>query len=71
MNYEHFVKTVDQTSSSFNWRRGQALMNVLHTVWPEKYIELTDTENDPYYMDDIVSQTLELLKQNWNPTIKA
>jgi hypothetical protein len=68
MNYEEFVRTVDQTSSNFNWRRGQALMNVLYTIWPEKYEAITETENDPYYMDDIVLKTLDILKNNWNPT---
>lgn len=68
MTYEEFIKLVDQTHNQFNWRYGQSLMNVLHTIWPEKYNEITDSEYDPYYRDDMVSHTLKILKENWNPT---
>ena len=65
MNYEQFLKTVDQTSANFSWRYGQALMNVLYTVWPEKYKELTNSELDCYYKEDLVPTTLKLLKEEW------
>jgi hypothetical protein len=68
MNYEEFVKLVDQTSKNFNWRYGQALMNVLHGVWPSKYHELTDLELDCYYREDLVAATLKFLKNEWKPT---
>jgi len=68
MNYEQFVKTVDQVSANFSWRYGQALMNVLHSVWPEKYEELTNLELDCYSREDLVPATLKFLKGDWKPT---
>jgi hypothetical protein len=68
MKYDEFIKTVDQTSANFSWRYGQALMNVLHSVWPEKYNEITESEFDPYYTDKYVPYILNILKENWNPT---
>ena len=68
MNYNQFLKTVDQVSANFSWRYGQALMNVLYTVWPEKYHEITDSGNDPYYREDVVPKTLKVLKEQWRPT---
>jgi ribonuclease I len=68
MTYQEFVKLVDQTSNNFDWRYGQALMNVLHGVWPEKYNQIVDSDNDPYYRDDNVPRVLKLLSENWKPT---
>jgi hypothetical protein len=68
MNYNEFLKTIDQVSANFSWRYGQSLMNVLHGVWPEKYNEITGSEFDPYYTDKYVPYILNILKENWNPT---
>lgn len=68
ISFDEFVKSVDSISNYFNWRYGQALMNVLHGTWPEKYAEITESEYDPYYYEDNVPKVLELLKENWNPT---
>lgn len=68
MSYDEFVKEVDRTSQYFNWRYGQALMNMLHTVWPEKYTEIINLELDCYHRDDKVPATLKFLKLDWNPT---
>lgn len=68
MSYEEFLKEIDRTSSYFNWRYGQALMNVLHSVWPEKYEEITNLELDCYYREDIVPATLKFLKGDWKST---
>jgi hypothetical protein len=68
MKYDEFIKTVDQTSANFSWRYGQALMNVLHSVWPEKYEEINNLELDCYYREDLVPTTLKFLKGDWRPT---
>ncbi len=68
MKYDEFIKMVDQTSANFSWRYGQALMNVLHSVWPEKYEEITNLELDCYYREDLVPAALKFLKGDWNPT---
>ena len=68
MTYQEFLKLVDQTSNNLNWRYGQSLMNVLYSVWPEKYNEITQSGDDPYYREDQISQTLKSLKENWKPT---
>jgi hypothetical protein len=67
MTYEEFIKLVDQTHNQFNWRYGQSLMNVLHSVWPEKHEELTLLELDCYYREDLVPATLKFLKYDWKP----
>jgi hypothetical protein len=65
MTYEEFVKLVDQTHNQFNWRYGQSLMNVLHSVWPEKHEELTSLELDCYYNEEMVPATLRFLKNEF------
>lgn len=65
MIYEEFVKLVDQTYNNFNWRYGQALMNVLHGANQKKYNEIVDTKNDCYHDDRLVQNTLKMLKENW------
>jgi hypothetical protein len=65
MTYQEFLKLVDQTSNQFNWRYGQALMNVLHGVWLEKYNEIIYTNIDPYYNDETVPKALRLLAEQW------
>lgn len=68
MTYQEFITLIDQTSNNLNWRYGQALMNVLYSVWPEKYNEITQSGDDPYYREDQIGQTLKSLKENWKPT---
>ena len=68
MKYDEFLKLVDRTSNNFNWRYGQALMNVLSTVWMDKCQQITDSGNDPYYDERYVPEVLKDLKDNWNPT---
>jgi hypothetical protein len=65
MSYEEFIKLVDNTSINFNWRYGQALMNVLHGTRPEKYREIVESDHDPYYIEDNVSKTLKKLQEDW------
>jgi len=65
MSFEEFLKLVDQTYNSFNWRYGQCVMNVLHAVDKNKYENLLATENDCYYNDSMVLVTLNKLKTEW------
>ncbi len=65
MTYQEFLKLVDQTSNQFNWRYGQALMNVLHGVDPDKYSQIMDLELDCYYNEDMVPATLRFLKNEF------
>jgi hypothetical protein len=65
MTFEEFIKLVDQTYDSFNWRYGQCLMNVLYSVDKTKYENLLATENDCYYDDSMVRITLDKLKKEW------
>jgi hypothetical protein len=65
MSFEEFLKLVDQTYSSFNWRYGQCVMNVLHSVNKNKYENVLATENDCYYDDSMVRITLDKLKKEW------
>jgi hypothetical protein len=65
MSFEQFIKLVDQTYNSFNWRYGQCVMNVLHAIDKNKYENLLATENDCYYDDSVVQITLNRLKTEW------
>jgi len=65
MTFEEFLKLVDQTYHSFNWRYGQTVMNVLHAIDKNKYESLLATENDCYYDDSMTHTTLDKLKKEW------
>lgn len=67
MTYQEFVILVDQTSNNFNWRYGQALMNVLYSIRPEKYEEIHNLKLDCYDNEDIVPEVLKELKNTWSP----
>ena len=67
MTYQEFLKLVDQTSNNFNWRYGQALMNVLSVVWNDKHEEILQSNYDPYHDEKFVSEVLKILQDNWNP----
>lgn len=65
MTYNEFLKLVDQTFNNFNWRYGQSIMNVLHSVSPSKYSELMNKKLDCYDDDRLVQEVLNQLKNNW------
>lgn len=65
MTYKEYLKLVDQTYNHFNWRYGQTVMNVLFSVWKEKYTEIFGSEHDCYYNEDVVSATLNKLQKEW------
>jgi hypothetical protein len=65
MTFEEFLKLVDQTYTNFNWRYGQSVMNVLHSVNKIKYEKLVASENDCYYDDNMVRITLDKLEKEW------
>jgi hypothetical protein len=65
MTFQEFLNLVDQTYNNFNWRYGQCVMNVLHTIDKNKYESLLATENDCYYDDSMAHITLNKLKTEW------
>lgn len=84
MMFEEFVKKVDNffmshqatrskpsepISVSNQLRYGQALMNVLYDVWPEKYIEIRDTVYDCFYSNKHIDLTIDKLKREWNEKV--
>jgi len=50
-------------------RKGQYLMNSLYVFWPEEYKRITGTNNDCFYNDSLIPNTLKHLEEVW-PTIK-
>jgi len=66
MIYKEFIKLVDQTSNNFNWIYGQALMNVLHSVWKDKYNEIYNSELDCYDNETVIPKLLSLIENDWN-----
>jgi hypothetical protein len=65
MTFQEFLNLVDQTYNNFNWRYGQCVMNVLHSIDKIKYENLLATENDCYYDDSMVRITLDKLQKEW------
>lgn len=53
-----------------NIRKGQALMNFLHDIWPKEYIRLSSIDYynsniDCFYNDRLIPNTLKHLRQEW------
>lgn len=66
MKFEEFVSKVDSMYSDHKeLRYGQSLMNVLFEVWPDKYREVTGTDDDCFYDDATVRLTLDRLEKEW------
>lgn len=67
MRFEEFSKEVEYEFSRHKGalRRGQTLMNVLLKIWPEKYHEITASDEDCFYDDSIVPATMKMLEQEW------
>lgn len=81
MTFTEFLKKVDDTfmshqaarsKSTYNpvavsnqLRYGQALMNVLHDVWHEKYLEISDSDTDCFYTNRNVAILLNKLEKEW------
>ena len=54
-----------------NIRKGQALMNFLHDIWPEEYRRLSSIDYydnkdiDCFYRDRLIPNTLKHLREVW------
>ena len=59
-------KPAQPISAANQWRYGQAVMNVLYDVWPKKYHEITNTDYDCFYTNQIVQSTLDKLEKEWH-----
>lgn len=46
-------------------RYGQSLMNHLYLVWPEKYNEISGTDDDCFYNDAKAPQIMQKLREDW------
>lgn len=52
-------------------RKGQALINYLHEIWPEEYNRISsinyynETNIDCYYNDKLINNTIKHLKSVW------
>lgn len=67
LSFEQFIDLVDKNYNDrpFELRYGQTVMNVLQSVWNEKYKELSGGYNDCFYDDGIVRFTLDRLQMDW------
>lgn len=63
-------KTSDHHENIPHIRWGQKLMNLLATVWPEKYREITGSKLDCFYDDTRVDALLSHLSENWGKKIE-
>ena len=85
MTFEQFLKKVDDTfmnhqagrskstdnpvSVSNQLRYGQTIMNVLHDVWHQKYLEITDSDMDCFYTNRNVDMVLNKLEKEWDEKV--
>lgn len=46
-------------------RKGQALMNALHEMNRQAYLDITATEADPFYDDKKIPLFLDTLEWHW------
>lgn len=61
--YQEYLTLVNNTYNTFGWRYGQTVMNVLYAVYPEKYVSLVMTDDDCYYDDNKVTNTLKIIEE--------
>ena len=82
MTFTEFLKKVDDTFMSHQAARskstdnpvavsnqlryGQTIMNVLHDVWHEKYLEISDSDIDCFYTNRNVAILLNKLEKEWH-----
>jgi len=74
MTFEEFQTKVDDTFmanqppkilATNRWRYGQTIMNVLHDVWHQKYLEISDSDMDCFYTNRNVDMVLNKLEKEW------
>jgi hypothetical protein len=68
LSFEQFLNLVDKVyyENEFEIRHGQAIMNVLYQVWPEKHKEMLGGDYDCFYDDGTVRFTLDYLEKEWD-----
>ena len=69
MTFEEFQKNWEDEVLSIRSpqiRKGQSLINYLAKIWFNEYKRITSTEDDCFYVDDLIPRTLDHLKQNWH-----
>ncbi len=72
---KYFKEVLDNKPKDI--RPGQALMNYLHEVWPEKYNEISSMDNaelkentDCFYNDRKIPACLKHLREKWEDFLK-
>ena len=64
LNSEQLQKLSDDAilmSSTGQVRLGQSYMNVLYSIDPDLYNEITDTERDCYYQDKLIPKFIKYI----------
>lgn len=78
ITFNEFLEKVDDTFMSHQaarsdgkikaenqWRYGQTIMNVLHDVWHQKYLEISDSHLNCFYTNRNVEIVLNKLEKEW------
>jgi cytochrome c1 len=71
INFKEFVaqtKAIHKKNKQL--RYGQVVMNLLWNVWPDKYKEVTSTDDDCFYNDNLAEKLLNKLEYDW-PSFSA
>lgn len=70
MTFEEFLNKVDYKFHTSSYKQqlryGQYIMNELHSIWPEKYLEITNSDYDCFYDNSTVRLTLQKLEKEWH-----
>lgn len=71
MTFQHYLDSANRFYVSFGGadgyqRYGQALMNFLHIVCPKASEDITGTDVDPFYKDELVPEFFNYLSDHWD-----
>ena len=66
ISFEQFINTLQEDMRTFHYLRyGQVLMHTLYKCNKAKYDAITGTDDDCFYDNGKVSQTLNKLEKEW------
>lgn len=69
MNFAEFIEEFEKKYSilkDIKLRRGQVFYNYLFEIKPTMAKEINGTNLDPYYKDQVSSETYQFVSDNWN-----
>lgn len=62
---EYLIEVAAKKHATPDWRMGQTFLNVLHDVKHELCVELSGSEVDPFYDDNLIADFLVYVWLSW------